>query len=51
MSTEITILSEPSPGRITSIEIETYITGKENKIEKVYLEYGESLSLHSVSTE
>ena len=50
MSTEITVLSEPSPGRVTLVEIETYITGRENKIERVYLEYGESLSLRSVST-
>ena len=49
MNTEITILSEPSPGRITLVELETYITGKENKIEKVYLAYGESISLHIMS--
>ena len=49
MSTEITVLSEPSPGRITLIELETYITGKENKIERVYLSYGENISLRVLS--
>ena len=49
MSTEITVLSEPSIGYITLVELETYIIGKENKIEKVYLAYGESISLHTIS--